>query len=72
MLLGHIFEFGLGTLQKAFARDATAADGDYALVDVVTRSPQVLLDAQGDLDARLLMRFQHLVKRDVHHEHKHH
>ena len=56
MLLGHIFEFGLRAVQETFARDAATADGNLALIDVIARTTQVVLDAQGDLDARLLVR----------------
>ena len=71
MLLGHILQFGLRSVQEALARDAAAADGDFALVDVIARSAQVFLDAQGDLDARLLVRFQHVVEGEAHREQEH-
>ena len=55
VLFGNVLEFGLGAFEEPFSRDASATDGDFALIDVVARASKVLLDAQGDLDACLLV-----------------
>ena len=71
VLLGHILQFGLRAVEEALAHDAAAADGDFALVDVIAGASEVFFDAQGNLDALLLVGLEHLVEREAHREHEH-
>lgn len=68
VLFRHIFQLGLGTVEKPFAGDSARADGYLRLVDVVARLPDVVLDADGDLDAHLLVRLQHTAEDVAHGE----
>ena len=51
VLFGHIFQLGLGAVEKPFACEAARADGDAGLIDIVAFAQRVVNNAQGDLDA---------------------
>ena len=65
VLFGHVFQFGLCAVQESFAFEASRADGDHALVDVVAGSGGVFLNAEEHADARLLVGFEHVVEHVV-------
>ncbi len=60
VLFRHIFQFCLRAFQKTFAEETARADCDFRLVDIVSRPPEILLDAERDLYSHLLMRLEHI------------
>ena len=70
VLLGHVFELRLCAVKEAFAQQAAGADGDLGLVDVVARSAGVVLQAEGDADALLLVGLEHVVEDVVDRQHE--
>ncbi len=72
VLLRHILELRLSAVEESFAGQSAGADGYLALVDVVARAAQVVLDAERHFDAHLLMVAKDVVEDVVHREHEQH
>ncbi len=66
ILLGHIFQFGLCTIEKTFSSKPSRSDGNLRLSHVIPCPTQILFHAQSHLDAHLLMRLQDIVKDILH------
>ncbi len=65
VLLRHVFELRLSAVQEALALKPARADGNFGLYDIVAHAARVVLQPEQDLDARLLVRLQDVVHREV-------
>ena len=55
VLLGHVLQLGLRAVEEALALEAAGAYGYLALMDVVARIADVVVEAQQDVDAGALV-----------------
>ena len=62
VLLGHIFELGLGAVEKSFAGETSGTYGYTRLIYVIAFAQRVINDAQGYFDTLLLMGLQNGIK----------
>lgn len=65
VLLGHVFQLGLGAVEEAFAFKTARTNGYFALVHVVTGSAIVFVHAEQHLYAHALVFFEHIVEGKV-------
>ena len=65
VLFGHVFELGLGAVEKSFAGDASGTDGYFGLVYVVAGSAQVLDNAERHFYALLLVGLEDFIEHFV-------
>lgn len=65
MLLGDVFELGLGAVEESFSGKSAGTDGNLGLVDVVTGAAEVFDDAEGYLYSHLLVGLEDFVEGDV-------
>ena len=66
LLLGDVVELRLRPLEEAFAREAPRANGYLRLVYVIPLPLEIALDAEGNLDAYLLVWLEDVVEDVVH------
>src|SRR5690554_1154881 len=66
ILLGHIFQFRLCTIEESFPNDPSGAYGNLRLSHMITGTAQILFHPQRHFYTHLLMWLQHFIKDILH------
>ena len=64
-MFGHVLQLRLRAVEKAFSAKTARANGYLALVNVIAHTLEVFLQSQQHIDARTLIRLEHVVQRVV-------
>ena len=65
ILLGHVFQLCLGSVQETLAMQSARTDGNLCLDDIIAGSLGVVLQSKENSDARLLVRLEHITEHIV-------
>src|ERR1035437_7870118 len=65
VLFGHVFEFGLGTVEESFSHETARTDSNFRLIHVITRTQWSIFHVQQYFDTYLLVWFQYFFEQII-------